>query len=438
MNTPTTPPVTRRRPHRRRGWVALLPLLLLALLTAGSGWLLGDFGRVPMTVVFLLTGIAALATLRGYRMTDRMAVFSRGAGHSDLLMMVWIFILAGAFAQSAKAMGAITATVDLTLYCIPEEALPAGLFIAACLVSLCIGTSVGTIVALVPVATEMAQRTATATPLMVAACIGGALFGDNLSVISDTSIAATTTQGCLPSEKFRHNFKIVWPAALCCILVYAFSGSNGYGVAPTATELQPLRILPYVVVLVLAMCQCHVALVLCLGSLLTGMMGLAEGTLTPASWLTAMGNGIAGMGDLILISLMAGGLLAVVREGGGLTWVVRLLTRRITRRRGAEGCIAALVALTNCCTANNTVAILSVASIAKDIGERYALPHRRTASLLDIVSCSVQGLLPYGAQVLMAAGLAAVSPIALLPFLYYPLLLALSAVVSILVGRPRH
>lgn len=427
----------RRLRPRRRGWVALLPLLLLAVLMGGIGLLMGDFSQVPMTVVFTLTAIAALTTLRGYSVDERVRAFSHGAGSPDLLLMVWIFVLAGAFAKSAQEMGAVSATVDLTVMCLPADVLLAGLFLASCVVSICIGTSVGTIVALVPMAAEMAVRTGTALPLMVAAVVGGSFFGDNLSFISDTTVAATRTQDCRMQDKFRTNFRIVWPAALLCFLIYMAIGlAGGHRTAAIATELHLWRVLPYAVVLVTAIAGMNVMSVLCLGCLLTGVVGIAEGSYDLGGWLTAMGQGICGMGELIVISMMAGGLLAVVRKGGGVTWLVRGLTRRVHSRRGAECCISALVGLTNCCTANNTVAILSVGAITKDISERYGVDKRRAASLLDIFSCAVQGVLPYGAQLLMAGGLALVSPVAIIPYLYYPALLALAALASIaLTGR---
>ena len=351
--------------------------------------------------------------------------------------MVWIFVLAGAFAASAKDMGAVTATVDLTMRCLPSNVLLAGLFLASCVVSLCIGTSVGTIVALVPMAAEMSARTGVSLPFMVAIVVGGSFFGDNLSFISDTTVAATRTQNCTMRDKFRTNFRIVLPAAILCFGIYAFMGfEQGVVSANAQSTLHLWRVLPYAVVLVAALCGMNVMMVLCVGTLLTGVVGIAEGAYTLSGWLLSMAHGITGMGDLILISMMAGGLLAVVRKGGGVTYLVRVLTRRVHSRRAAECCIASLVALTNCCTANNTVAILSVGAITKDISVRYGVDKRRAASLLDIFSCVVQGIIPYGAQLLMASGLALVSPMQIIPNLYYPMLLALSAILSIAVtGR---
>lgn len=428
----------RRLRPKRNGGLSLISLLLLVLLMVGLGILMGDFSKVPMTIVFLLTSIAVLFTLRGYSLEERIHIFSRGAGNPDLLLMVWIFILAGAFASSAQGMGAVDSTVDLTLMCLPQSILLAGLFLASCIVSICVGTSVGTIVALVPVASELATRTEITLPLMVAAVVGGSFFGDNLSFISDTTVAATRTQGCTMRDKFRTNFKIVLPAAIVCFFLYVvlgFQGKTAGVVIPSDIDLW--RVLPYVVVLVAALSGRSVLSVLCCGILLTGIVGLAEGSYTLETWLVTMAKGITGMGELILISMMAGGLLSVVRKGGGITYLVRALTRRVHTRRGAEFCISALVGLTNCCTANNTVAILSVASITKDISARYGVDKRRAASLLDIFSCVVQGVLPYGAQLLMAGGLALVSPMDIIPYLYYPLLLAFVAILSILCTKSR-
>lgn len=428
----------RRLRPRRIGWLALTPLAMLALLIVGLGILWGDFYKVPMTMVFLITSFAALLTLRGFPIEERIETFSRGAGARDLLLMVWIFVLAGAFAKSAQAMGAVGATVDLSLKFLPESVLLAGLFLASCVVSLCVGTSVGTIVAIVPVGTEMAARTDMAVPLMVAAIVGGAFFGDNLSFISDTTVAATKTQGCSMKDKFRTNFRIVFPAALICFLLYVVIGlqsSNTGGVE--IAEFKLLRIVPYLVVLVTAIMGVNVLIVLSMGCLLTGVVGISEGTFGFEGWICSMAEGIAGMGELILISMMAGGLLAVIRKGGGVTFLVRALTRHVHSQKGAECCISALVALTNICTANNTVAILSIGSIAKDISQRYGVEPRRVASLLDIFSCVIQGAIPYGAQLLMASGLAAISPMQIIPYLYYPMLLAIVAALSIAFSKSK-
>ena len=428
----------RRRP-KRKGWLALTPLLLLALIMGGLGIAFGDFYKVPMTVVFLIVSIASLFTLRGYSVEERISTFSQGAGQRNLLLMVWIFVLAGAFAKSAQAMGAVSATVDLTMYFLPSNMLLAGLFLSACVVSLCVGTSVGTIVALIPVAAEMAERTSTTPALMIAAVVGGAFFGDNLSFISDTTVAATRTQGCSMRDKFRTNFLIVLPAAVLCFIIYLVIGlSEGHNASGQTVELHLWRVLPYAFVLISAIAGMNVLLSLCSGLVLTAVVGMLDGSLTLSDWLQGVAEGIGGMGELILISMMAGGLLSVVRRAGGITYMVRGITRRIHSRKGAELCIAALVSLTNLFTANNTVAILSVGSIVNDISIRYGVDKKRAASLLDIFSCIVQGVIPYGAQLLMASGLASLSPFSIIPYLYYPPLLAAAALASIVLSKDKR
>lgn len=419
-------------PHKikRNGGLALSPLLLLVLLFVVLGLATGDFATVPLPVVFLVTSIAAMFTLRGRKTEERISVFSGGAGQRELLLMVWIFVLAGAFSGSAKGMGAIDATVELTLHSLPSGMELAGMFLAACLVSICVGTSVGTIVALVPVAAALATRTGIELPIMVAAVTGGAFFGDNLSFISDTTVAATRTQGCSMSDKFRTNFRIVLPAAVVTTGLYIWLGASGT-VAVEQGTFNAWRVLPYMAVLLAAVVGTNVLMVLLLGILLSGVVGLSEGVYTLSSWLSAVASGINDMGELILISMMAGGLLAVVRTGGGITYLVRLLTRRVHSRRGAETCIAVLVSVTNCCTANNTVAILSVGSIARVVSQRYGISASRVASLLDIFSCCVQGFLPYGAQLLMASGLAIVAPTEIIPYLFYPFILAIVTISTI-------
>ena len=426
----------------RKGWLALLPLLLLLLLMAVSVFGSNFDNPLPMTVVFSLVAIFAIATLRGFSFDHRIRIFSSGAGAQDLLLMVWIFILAGAFAQGAREAGAVDAMVDLCLRFIPAEFILVGLFLSACLVSLCVGTSVGTIAAIVPVAIEMSDRTGGVLPMFVGAVVGGAFFGDNLSFISDTTVAATKTQGCMMTDKFRANSRLAIPAAIFTLLVYFFFGAHTVfsadsvtGIVPTGHAAGHILTIPYFAVLIAAVFGANVLLVLPLGILLTGIVGLSCGTLTWTSWMVASGKGISSMGDLILVSMLAGGCLAVVRAGGGLTWLVRGLTKRVKTRRQAECAISALVSATNLCTANNTIAILSVGEIVRTIARRYKITSRRSASLLDVFSCVVQGLIPYGAQLLMAAGLAALNPLHIIPYIYYPIVLGFITIVSILFAK---
>lgn len=425
-----------RRP-RRNGWLAISPLVVLVALMVGLSLLTGDPYKVSLPVVFIVTAAYALMTTRGLSVDDRLVQFSRGAGSPGLLLMVWIFVLAGAFAESAKQMGAISATVDLTLLLLPEGMLLAGLFLASCFVSLAIGTSVGTIVALVPVAVGLAARTDMSLPLITASVAGGAFFGDNLSFISDTTVAATRTQGCKLSDKFRVNFRIVLPAALITFVVYIVMGQGSLDPANVA-QVDWVKVLPYVAVLLTAVMGLNVTIVLMLGCVLTGIVGMATGCYDLMGWMQSMAVGIGGMGELIVISLLAGGLLELIRYNGGITFLLRMLTRRIRGKRGAELSIAALVSITNVCTANNTIAILSVGRLANEIAERYGVDKRKSASVLDTFSCCVQGMLPYGAQMLMAAGLAAVSPMEIIPYLYYPMVMGFVALLAIFLRYPRR
>lgn len=425
----------RHRP-RRYGLLAISPLFVLALLFVGMSWLAGGLSKVPLLIVFLLTSVYAMGITRGLSVEQRMAQFSKGAGSVNLLLMIWIFVLAGAFAASAKEMGAIGATVDLTLRCLPGDMLLAGLFLAACFVSVSVGTSVGTIVALVPVATGLADKTGMDLALIVAAVVGGSFFGDNLSFISDTTVAATRSMGCRLSDKFRANIMLVLPAAVLTFILYVAMG-NGFADVPVAGEVEWLKVMPYVAVLLTAVMGLNVLLVLSLGCVMTGAVGIGTGTYDFAMWLAAMSQGAIGMGELILVSMLAGGLLELVKYNGGIVYLIRLLTRRVHSKRGAELSIAALVSLTNLCTANNTVAILSVGRLANDISEKYGVDKRKGASLLDTFSCCVQGLIPYGAQLLIAGGLAAISPVAIISYLYYPMLMGGVAFMAIFLRYPK-
>lgn len=394
-------------------------------------------------IIFFLISVVALFFVKG-PINKRVEIYSKGAGQPDLLLMVWIFLLAGAFASTAKAMGAIDAAVSLTLSVMPASMLLPGLFLAVCLISFSIGTSVGTIAALTPIAVAIAHSTGISTPLMVGCIVGGSFFGDNLSFISDTTIVATRTQGIALRDKFIANFRIVLPAALVALALYVWLGMNiseeslsGGMQSITASPPQGgilggFLVLPYIAVIVLALLGVNVMVVLLAGNLLAGVIGLATGALAAGAWGDAVSEGMAGMQETILVALMAGGLLAVVRHTGFLDYLIRQLTRRVNGQRGAEWSIAALVSLTNILTANNTVAILSVGGISADIARRFGVDPRRSASILDTFSCIVQGVLPYGAQLLVASGLAGISAISIIPCLYYTMILLLAACIAII------
>lgn len=415
----------------RSGLLALSPLVVFLVLYVVLSVVRNDFYSVPITVAFLSASVYAVAINRGLPLEQRVEVFSRGAAQTGLLMMVWIFIIAGAFAASAKEMGCIQATVDFCLWLLPPQLLLGGLFLASCFISLSVGTSVGTIVALVPIASGIAAQTDASLPMVVATVVGGAYFGDNLSFISDTTIVATKTQGCLLKDKFRTNVRIVTPAAMIVFVAYIIMGMD-MNVVREVREVNLLLVLPYILVLATAIMGMNVMLVLAMGILSTGLIGMVQGAYDIYGWMAAMGNGIMGMSELIIVTLLASGMVSVIKHMGGIDYILQRMTRRISGRRGAELAIAILVVLTDFCTANNTIAILTVGPLAKDISQRYGIDARRAASLLDTFSCFAQGIIPYGAQMLMASGLAMLNPLEIIPYLYYPFVMGFFALMSII------
>ena len=417
--------------------MALLPLVVFLGIYLIGSIIAGDFYKIPITIAGMVASIVAVGMTRR-PMAESVGDYSRGATDHNIMLMIWIFVLAGAFAASTKAMGAVDATVALTLRVVPEQFLPAGIFIAACFTSISIGTSVGTIVALTPIASAIATQTGCSAPWLVAIVVGGALFGDNLSFISDTTIAATRTQGCSMRDKFRTNVKIVTPAAIITLLIYIFTQQDAITYTATDVTSPWYTILPYLLVLVLSAIGTNVLIVLTLGILSSGIIGLACGQISLLDWFSTMGEGIDSMGQLIIITMMAGGMLEMIRINGGIDYIISRLTSRVNSRRAAEGSIAALVMFADICTANNTVAIISVGSIARQIAERFGISARRTASLLDTFSCCIQGVLPYGAQLLMAAGLASISPVEIIPHLYYPMIMGGFALIAIILQWPRY
>ena len=417
--------------------MALLPLVVFLGIYLIGSIIAGDFYKIPITIAGMVASIVAVGMTRR-PMAESVGDYSRGATDHNIMLMIWIFVLAGAFAASTKAMGAVDATVALTLRVVPEQFLPAGIFIAACFTSISIGTSVGTIVALTPIASAIATQTGCSAPWLVAIVVGGALFGDNLSFISDTTIAATRTQGCSMRDKFRTNVKIVTPAAIITLLIYIFTQQDAITYSASDVTSPWYTILPYLLVLVLSAIGTNVLIVLTLGILSSGIIGLACGQISLLDWFSTMGEGIDSMGQLIIITMMAGGMLEMIRINGGIDYIISRLTSRVNSRRAAEGSIAALVMFADICTANNTVAIISVGSIARQIADRFGISARRTASLLDTFSCCIQGVLPYGAQLLMAAGLASISPVEIIPHLYYPMIMGGFALMAILLQWPRY
>ena len=424
------------------GWMALSPLLLFLALYFLSCIIAQDFYKIPISAAFLLASIYGIAICKGDSIEKKVAVFSSGAGDKNVLLMIWIFVLAGAFASTAKDIGAIDATVNLAMKILPGKLLYAGLFLASCFISMSIGTSVGTIVALVPIAAGIAGEVSTAgevaskTSFITGIIVGGALFGDNLSFISDTTIAATRTLGCSMADKFKVNLRIVGPAAILVTILYIILGTT-VTASPETGPVNWLLLIPYVTIICLALSGLNVSAVLTIGILLNAVLGFSTGSLSWSGWMISIGNGISGMGDLIMVTMLAGGMLEVIRVNGGLDYIVNGLTKRISGKRGAEFSIAGLVSLANICTANNTIAIITTGRIARDISERFSLDPRKTASILDTFSCLVQGFIPYGAQLLMAAGLAGVSSISISGYLYYPFVMGAFAILAIILRLPR-
>ena len=422
---------------KNKGLIALSPLGAFVILYLVTSIVAGDFYKVPITVAFMVSSIYAIVIAKDKPLKERVDIFSRGAGSSQMMLMIWIFLLAGAFAHSAKMMGSIDATVNLTLHLLPSQMLLAGLFLAACFISISIGTSVGTIVALTPIAVGVAQQTGTDIALMTAIVVGGSFFGDNLSFISDTTIVATSTQGCKLSDKFRVNSFIVIPAALVILIVYYIMGANIHAAHQT-NAVEWIKVIPYLIVLVTAIFGMNVMAVLTLGIVLTGCIGMLTHSFDVFGWMKSVGDGMIGMGELIIITMMAGGMLELIKQQGGIEFIIQRMVKHIHNKRGAELCIGALAGLVNICTANNTVAIITVGGIAKQIGDRYGVDNKKAASVLDTCSCFVQGLIPYGAQLLIAAGLATINPVSIIPYLFYPFAIGVATLLSILLRYPRR
>ena len=431
----------------KKGLLALSPLFLLIVLIVAFTVYSVDSSHqdtsLSLTVAFMISSIYAVAISGGMPVRKRVDTYSKGAGANNLMLMLWIYVLAGSFAASAKAMGAVDATVNLALSILPANMILPGLFLAACFISVSIGTSVGTVVALVPIAAGLAHSMDANVGMMTAIIVGGAYFGDNLSFISDTTVVATQTQNCKMSDKFKVNSMIVVPAAVLVLIAYSVMGVGLQ--APThINEVEYMKVLPYLTVLITAIAGMNVMAVLTLGTLLCGAIGIgshllgASGSYDLFGWFAAMGNGIIGMGELIIIAMMAGGMLEIIRENGGIDFIINKITAHVNSKRGAELSIAALVSMVNICTANNTVAILTVGNISKKIGDRFGVDNRKAASILDTFSCMVQGLIPYGVQMLLAAGLANLSPMDILPYLYYPLAIGVAALLAILLRYPKR
>lgn len=411
--------------------LSLTPLIVFLALYLGVSLATGDFYRMPLIVAFLFASVYAILICVKLPLKERIRHFSHGAGNPDMLIMVWIFMLAGAFSASAKAVGAIDAATSVVLTLLPSKFILPGFFLAACFISLSVGTSVGTIVALVPIAAGVADEIGCSLPLMLAAVVGGAYFGDNLSFISDTTIIATQSQGCKMRDKFLFNFRIALPAAIVVFALYAFLGRN-LSVTESISLSGWYNVFPYLIVFACALAGVNVMAVLGMGIISTLGLMFFHPELNFFDWIASLNAGVLNMSELIIITMLAGGMVELMRVGGGLEWITARLVRHIRNKRGAEFCIALIVMLADICTANNTVAILSTGSIAKHIATRYNIDSRRSASLLDIFGCVTQGCLPYGAQLVMVSGLTGIAAMEVIPYLYYPFVLGISGVISII------
>ena len=414
---------------------SLLPLAVFFVTYLVTSLVVGDFYKMPITVAFVLAVAVSILMTTDLSLNKRVELFSRSASDKNIMLMIWIFILAGAFAASARAMGAVDATVALTMNVLPSSMLLSGMFIASCFISFSVGTSVGTIVALVPIASGICEGAGLDVGYVVGVIVGGAFFGDNLSFISDTTIAATQTQGCLMKDKFRVNSMIVAPCALLLLAVYVFQGAD-ITYVHTVAEVQWIKVLPYIAVILLALCGLNVMAVLMIGIVLCGVIGVSMEGFSIWDYLSAVGGGIDGMGQLIIVTLLAGGMLGMIRYNGGIDYLINKLTSKVNGARMGELSIAALVCLANVCTANNTIAIITTGDIARDISSRFGIDPRKTASIMDTFSCFVQGILPYGAQILMASQLSGLTPLDIIPYLYYPFMIGIAGLIAVLFRYP--
>ncbi|MDD6621817.1 MAG: Na+/H+ antiporter NhaC family protein [Bacteroidales bacterium] len=420
-----------------RGLLALSPLAVFLVSYLVLSLIIGDFYKMPLSVAFIIASIWGVLSTPKMPLRRRIDIFSGGAANRDVIYMVWIFVLAGAFAVLAQRTGATQATVDLTLNLLPANYLMPGLFLAACFVSMSVGTSVGTVVALTPVAVGIADEIGQSVPMFAAIVVGGAFFGDNLSFISDTTITATRSQGCEMRDKFKTNIWLALPAALIIFVVYVFMGEN-VSTEVAHTDSNWILVVPYCVVILTALLGLNVLVVLILGIVCSLVLGLALTDNGIVDMFGFMGAGVESVGNLIVVTLLASGLLGLIKHNGGILFVIERLSSHIRGKRGAQAVISVLVGIVNVCTANNTIAIITVGGLSKEISDKYGLDNRKTASLLDTCSCVVQSILPYGAQVLMAASLAGVSPLLIVPNLYYPFALGAMVALSIVFQFPRR
>lgn len=417
--------------------LALLPLGVFLILFIGSGIITGDFYKMPTLVAFIIsTGVAFLFN-RKESFSTKMEVFCKGGGNKDIILMLIIFLFAGAFSGVAKSMGGVDSVVNLGLSILPANLLVTGLFIIGCFISISMGTSVGTIAAIGPIGVAVASKTGIPVALVLGAVVGGAMFGDNLSMISDTTIAATRTQGCEMRDKFKVNFSIVLPAAIATIVLLTVMTRGYTSISEEAYSFELIKVLPYLFVLIGAILGVNVFLLLGGGVILAGGIGIATGSLDIFGAITAISEGMSSMFELCMISIVVGGMVELIKFNGGIDFVLNFIQDRIKNKKGAEFGIAALVSIVDLCTANNTIAIVMSGPLAKNIAEEYNIEPRKSASILDIFAAVWQGIIPYGAQLLTAAGLASISPFEIIKYLHYPILMLVCGILAISLGLPK-
>lgn len=415
---------------------ALLPLVVFLLLFIGTALITNDFGKMPVIVAFVIAGVVALAMNRKEKLSTKIDIFTKGGGHPNIILMAVIFILAGAFASVARGMGAVDSTVNLGLSVIPANLLIVGIFVIGCFISLSMGTSMGTVVALAPIAFGVAEQAGISPALAMGAVIGGAMFGDNLSMISDTTIAAVRTQGTQMSDKFKVNFLIVLPAAILTAIFLGIATAGSTANIGGDLSYNLFKVLPYLAVLVFALMGVNVMLVLIGGTVFAGLIGIIDGSFGVYGFFGLMGDGIMGMEDLAMIAILIGGIVEIIKHNGGIDYMLYTITSKIKSKKGAEFGIAGLVSVADIATANNTISIVMTGPLAKDIADEYDIDPRRSASILDIFSCAWQGIVPYGGQMLVAAGIASISPLSIMPYSIYPFLILFFGILAIVFNVP--
>ena len=424
--------------ERKKGnLLALLPLAVFLLLFVGSGIITDDFYKMPVLVAFIISTVVALLSNRKESMNKKMDVFCKGAGHADIISMCIIFLLAGAFGTVTKTIGGVDSIVNLSLSVLPANLVVVGLFLIGCFISLSMGTSVGTIAAIAPIGIGVAEATGIPVALVLGAVVGGAMFGDNLSMISDTTIAAVRTQGCELKDKFKVNFSIVLPAAIITVILIAVKTSSYNVELNEVYTYELVKIVPYLVVLIGALLGANVFALLSGGTIFASLVGIYTGSFDLFGAIESINAGMSGMFELAMISITIGGLVELIKLNGGIDFILYFISSRIKSKKGAEVGIAALASIVDLCTANNTIAIVMAGPLAKNIADEFEIDPRRSASILDIFSACWQGIIPYGAQLLTAAGLVSISPVDIIPYLDYPGLMGIFGMLAIVFGVPK-